>query len=97
MNAENILKQCQKEVAEKHGLGSSLVTGHKASYFTEASLLAMSKIAEQSWEACDAWDSGIKNLVPKRPDKSTYLNNLFDKEDHEQAGFQEPTINNEVI
>lgn len=30
------LRECQKEVAIKHKLGTSLVTGHKVSYFDEA-------------------------------------------------------------
>jgi len=29
-------EQCKTEVARKHGLGNSLVTGHRAAYFAEA-------------------------------------------------------------
>lgn len=30
------LKECQREVAIKHKIGTSLVTGHRAGYFNEA-------------------------------------------------------------
>lgn len=30
------LEQCQAEVAKKHRLGNSLVTGHKVGFFNEA-------------------------------------------------------------
>ena len=33
------LKECQKEIAIKHKLGQSLVTGHRAAFFSEASEL----------------------------------------------------------
>lgn len=29
-------KECKSEVARKHGLGATLVTGHKVAYFDEA-------------------------------------------------------------
>lgn len=37
------LQQCQKEVAAKHGLGEQLVTGHKVSYFDEATQMYASQ------------------------------------------------------
>lgn len=36
-----------RQVAEKHGLGSSLVTGHKASYFAEANELMLDHLRQQ--------------------------------------------------
>lgn len=40
------LKECQSVVAQKHGLGKSLVTGHKASYFNEATELFTQHLAK---------------------------------------------------
>jgi hypothetical protein len=42
------LQECQKIVAEKHNIGSSLVTGHKASYFNEATELYASQFKKST-------------------------------------------------
>jgi hypothetical protein len=42
------LQECQKIVAEKHNIGSSLVTGHKASYFNEAAELYASQFKKST-------------------------------------------------
>lgn len=40
--ANKTLCDCQKEVAVKYGLGTALVTGHKAAYFNEATEMLLS-------------------------------------------------------
>lgn len=37
------LEDCQREVAQKHRIGNGLVTGHKKSYFDEATQLYVSQ------------------------------------------------------
>lgn len=43
--------QCCHDVAVKHGLGTTLVTGHKASYFTEAHDLFINQFTPSELEA----------------------------------------------
>ena len=37
------LEQCQSEIAKKHKLGTKLVTGHRRTYFNEATELYVSQ------------------------------------------------------
>ena len=43
--------QCCHDVAVKHGLGTTLVTGHKATYFTEAHQLFINQFTPSQREA----------------------------------------------
>lgn len=65
-------------IAKKHGLGTTLVTGHKASYFIEAAELYANSKAEQAWEeACkaqkilciQAWKGGF---IPEQSAEAPY-------------------------
>lgn len=48
------LKEFQSEVAKKHSLGSSLVTGHRVEYFNEASKAYASQAVRLALETvCD--------------------------------------------
>lgn len=42
---KKLLDKCQSDVAKKHGLGDKLVTGHRKSYFDEATMLFLTKVA----------------------------------------------------
>ena len=54
------LADFQRDVAIKHGLGKSLVTGHKASYFNEATeLYVADRIASLEAEVRETKDSAI--------------------------------------
>lgn len=87
--AEDILKEAKKSIAKKHGYKGwgdiihDFFDGNIPAQFLEecedeASLLAMSKVAEQSWdEALDELVRGFKGLPVVN--KSTYMNNLFPK------------------
>lgn len=44
---EEILKIAQKEVAIAHGIGTSLVIGHRKAYYDEAAFSAMETYAQQ--------------------------------------------------
>jgi hypothetical protein len=46
------LQEIQKEVAQKHKLGSKLVTGHKASYFEEAAKIYALESCQEQREIC---------------------------------------------
>lgn len=44
-------EECKKTIAVKYQLGTTLVTGHRASYFEEAAILYASKQAKEQWNA----------------------------------------------
>ncbi len=56
-------EDCCKEVAEKHGLGKRLVTGHAAKYFTEAAELYASQHGFSSKQMHDYADKQRVNCV----------------------------------
>jgi hypothetical protein len=85
--ASKILEQAQRDIAEKYGYASwsALAIKCDRSYDTEASLLAMERIAEMSWEACLLHEKEPNHRI--EPDKSTYMNNLFEREQPKQASI----------
>ena len=52
------LKQIQSEIAKKHKLGNSLVTGHKATYFDEAALAYAEQIIDKCAEVAETIETG---------------------------------------
>ena len=53
-----LLEQCQKEIAIKHGLGHSLVTGHRVGYFNEASELYLERALGTTPKKRPLWELG---------------------------------------
>jgi hypothetical protein len=95
--ASKILQQAKDDVAEKHGfsnwasVNNDYLVHHEL--LDEASLLAMERIAEMSWEKGRDFgeDWQLKESDEYRvitvPDKSTYMNNLFEREQPKQASI----------
>jgi hypothetical protein len=88
MKAEDILKECKDEVARKfdwkdwNDLYKAMKSSNEINEYNDAaSILAMSKVAEQSFEAGDDYchHSNFGKVPNTHPDKSTYMNNLFPK------------------
>lgn len=52
MTLEELINESCKTVAEKHNIGSNLVTGHKSAYFKEAMLLALQQVREATIKEC---------------------------------------------
>lgn len=93
MNAKEILQQAKQFIAEKYGYKSwndmfykwkvsdSISLTEWTDRCFEASLLAMERIAEMSWDASEKFThfEYTFGLGPPNdhPDKSTYMNNLF--------------------
>jgi hypothetical protein len=96
--ASKILEQAKDSVAQKYNfLGlqpyenweqmeeklsvSSSGTRNLMARLEQASLLAMERIAEMSWEKCNSFTDADAR------DKSTYMNNLFEREQPKQASI----------
>lgn len=58
----NTYKQCCSEVAIKYKLGKSLVTGHKASYWEEATEMYVSELKKEN----EQLKKQILRLRPRR-------------------------------
>lgn len=64
-------EQCCRDVAKKHGLGQTLVTGHRATYFTQAAhlyaqeklkwLLEVAKQEAAQWQNKSDKENDISN------------------------------------
>jgi hypothetical protein len=85
--AEDILKECKDEVARKfdwkdwNDLYKAMKSSNEINEYNDAaSILAMSKVAEPTWDACARYfyQTDYETEVTA-PDKSTYMNNLFPK------------------
>jgi hypothetical protein len=59
-------EDCKKEVAKKHGLGSTLVTGHLAKYWQEAAELYSKSRLERMEKALDDQLNGFGNWFLQR-------------------------------
>jgi predicted translin family RNA/ssDNA-binding protein len=90
--AEDILKECKDEVARKfdwkdwNDLYKAMKSSNEINEYNDAaSILAMSKVAEQSLSKgveigkCYTYPDGYYHLQGEVNDKSTYMNNLFKK------------------
>lgn len=64
MNKDAIdsFKQCCSAVAMKHGLGKSLVTGHKAGYWEEAAEMYVAELKKEN----EQLKKQISRLRPRR-------------------------------
>jgi N-acetyl-anhydromuramyl-L-alanine amidase AmpD len=81
MKAEDILKECKDEVARKfdwkdwNDLYKAMKSSNEINEYNDAaSILAMSKVAEQSFEAGQDYERPDPG-----PDKEDFMNNLFPK------------------
>ncbi len=86
MKAEDILKEAKNTVARKYGfedwwsLDFNKTNLSQEALRDEAALLAMSKVAEPTWNAAVKFCVMIGNDAETTcPDKSTYMNNIFPK------------------
>lgn len=56
-NTKPDFQSCCREVAEKYGVGTTLVTGHRAAYFAEAAQLYADRCVEEA--------KGTTNVLPE--------------------------------
>jgi len=45
---QQLIDECQSEIAKKHRLGDKLVTGHRKGFFDEATILLINKIINEN-------------------------------------------------
>lgn len=57
------LADCQKEVAMKYGIGTSLVTGHSARYFNEAAIIYATRKTAHYAPILQEKDAKIEKLM----------------------------------
>ena len=70
------LADFQSEVAQRHGLGKSLVIGHKVSYFNEATMLFANQAVEMCAESAEQINTAPMNSYEAHYeiDKQSILN-----------------------
>ena len=62
-------EDCKKAVAQKYKLGKTLVTGHLAKYFEEATMMYASQTCDCDWE-----DVGLLPMMQCKKCKSYKIN-----------------------
>jgi len=66
--SDQLWLECCKEIANRHGLGTHLVTGHRHSYFKEAAELYVKKLSSVPSERTEKWtdtkvQTAIRNVI----------------------------------
>lgn len=59
------LIDCQRDIARKHGIGNSLVTGHRVAYFNEAAELYAREVALAFITWADAERYSLDNITER--------------------------------